>query len=69
MYAELFETRSRRATSGGVTPSANQAATRIRTASRLSRARADKPPPSGYLMTPEYTHNDHYPRDTPHRSL
>jgi hypothetical protein len=55
-YAELFEIRSRRATSDGVTPAANQAAACIRTASRLSRARADKPPPSGYLMIPEYAH-------------
>jgi hypothetical protein len=52
-YAELFEIRSRRATSSGVTPSANHAAARIRTASRLPRARADKPPPSQYLMISE----------------
>jgi hypothetical protein len=49
-YAELHETRSRRATSGGVTPSANHSAACNRTLSRLARPAADRPPPSGYLI-------------------
>ncbi len=52
-YAEFDETRSRRATSGGVTPSANHSAACNRTSSRLARPAADKPPPSGYLITPQ----------------
>ena len=52
-YAELHETRSRRATSGGVTPSANHSAACNRTFSRLTRPAADRPPPSGYLITPQ----------------
>ena len=52
-YAEFDETRSRRATSGGVTPSANHSAACNRTSSRLTRPAADRPPPSGYLITPQ----------------
>jgi hypothetical protein len=51
-YAEFDETRSRRATSGGLTPSANHSAACSRTSSRLTRPAADRPPPSGYLITP-----------------
>ena len=52
-YAEFDETRSRRATSGGVTPSANHSAACSRTSSRLARPATDRPPPSGYLITPQ----------------
>ena len=45
-YAEFDETRSRRATSGGVTPSANHSAACNRTFSRLARPAAVRPPPS-----------------------
>jgi len=52
-YAELHDTRSRRATSGGSIPSANHSAACNRTFSRLARPAADRPPPSGYLIPPQ----------------
>jgi hypothetical protein len=51
-YTELIDTRSRDAISATGTFCANHSAARIRTASRLALPWADKPPPSGYLITP-----------------
>jgi hypothetical protein len=53
MYAELAEIRNLRPTCGGSIAWANHAAACNRTDSRLTRALADRPLPSGYLMIPQ----------------
>lgn len=57
-YADFRDTRNAHATCGGFMPAANIPAAwnRNRTRSRLSRSTAVKPPPSGHLMSPDYTH-------------
>ncbi|MET8053041.1 IS5 family transposase [Streptosporangium sp. NPDC005286] len=50
-----------RATCGAVTPEENMSAARKRRRSRCSRARADSPPLSGYLISPAYSQGNREP--------
>lgn len=55
-YADFRDTRNTRATCSGRNPAANISAAWNRTRSRRARSTAVRPPPSGYLMPPDYTH-------------
>jgi len=55
-YADFRDTRNTRATCGGFKPAANISAAWNRTRSRRARSTAVRPPPSGYLIPPDYTH-------------
>ena len=53
-FADIRDTRNRRATSRSLAPASISSAASSRTRSRRARSAAVSPPPSGYLMTPAY---------------
>jgi len=53
-FADIRDTRNRRATSRSLAPASINSAAASRTCSRRARSAAVSPPPSAYLMHPAY---------------
>jgi len=51
-FADIRDTRNRRATSRSLAPASISSAAASRTCSRRARSSAVSPPPSGYLVVP-----------------